>query len=50
MRGSLKIASLKVAHMKATDVRLGLQATGPRVDINPLQATLYGGTLSEVLN
>ena len=45
-RGSLKIASLKVAHMKATDVRLGLQATGPRVDINPLHATLYGGTLS----
>jgi AsmA protein len=45
-RGALKIASLKVAHMKATDVRLGLQATGPRVDINPLQATLYGGTLS----
>jgi len=35
-----------VAHMKATDVRLGLQATGPRVDINPLQATLYGGTLT----
>jgi len=44
-RGSLKIASLKVANLKATDVRLGLQATGARVDINPMNATLYGGTL-----
>jgi AsmA protein len=32
--------------MKATDVRLGLQATGARVDINPMHAALYGGTLA----
>jgi AsmA protein len=44
--GALKIASLRVVNMKATDVRLGLQATGTRVDINPMHAALYGGTLA----
>lgn len=45
-RGALKIAALKVAKVRATDVRLDLLARGGRLDVSPMSALLYGGNLS----
>jgi AsmA protein len=47
--GSLKIGALKVHNIKASNVRLDLRAAGGRIDVNPLAASLYGGTLSGAL-
>jgi AsmA protein len=44
--GSVKIGSLKVANLKAQNVRLNAKAGGGRLDLNPLTASLYQGTMS----
>ena len=44
--GSVKIGSLKVANLKAQSVRLAVKAGGGRLDVNPLSANLYQGTMS----
>ena len=48
--GSLKIASLKAANLKAQNVRLDLKAANGRVDVNPLSASLYQGTMNGSLS
>lgn len=48
--GSLKIGSLKVSNVKATNVRVDLKAANGRVDVNPIAANLYQGTLAGALS
>ena len=47
--GSLKIGALKVANVKATNVRVDIKADGGRVDVSPIAANLYQGTLDGAL-
>jgi AsmA protein len=47
--GTLKIGSLKANGVRATNVRLDLKANGGRVDVNPLAATFYQGTLASAI-
>lgn len=44
--GSVKIGALKVANVKAQNVRLDVKAGGGRLDLNPLTASLYQGAMS----
>jgi AsmA protein len=44
--GTVRIGSLKAQNLKATNVRLDIKANGGRVDVNPLAANLYQGSLS----
>ncbi|MFH1557492.1 MAG: AsmA family protein, partial [Pseudomonadota bacterium] len=44
--GSVKIGSLKLANLKAQNVRLEAKAGGGRLELNPLSASLYQGTMS----
>ena len=45
-KGSLKVGSLKVENIKASNVRVDLHAADGKVDINPLAANLYGGSVA----
>lgn len=49
-KGSLKVASLKVANIRAADIRLQLHADNGKVDVNPMSATLYGGSVAGALS
>lgn len=49
-KGSLKAASLKVAGIRAADIRLQLHADNGKVDVSPMSATLYGGSLAGALS
>jgi AsmA protein len=42
--GSVRIASLKVKNLRTANVRFDVKAAGGKVDINPLSASLYGGS------
>jgi AsmA protein len=44
--GSLRIGALKVANIKASNVRVDLKAGGGKIDVNPLAANLYGGSVN----
>lgn len=44
--GSLRIGSLQAADIKASDVRLNMRIADGKAHITPLEARLYGGTLS----
>ncbi len=44
--GSLRVRDLKVANIKAAQVRMDLKAANGKVDINPLAANLYQGALN----
>lgn len=44
--GSVKIGDLRAANAHATNVRVGIKAQGGRLAVNPMNANLYGGTLS----
>jgi AsmA protein len=46
LRGGLKIDRLVASNVKLEKVGLGVQASGGRVDINPLSASLYQGNLT----
>ncbi|MDP1537293.1 MAG: AsmA family protein [Burkholderiales bacterium] len=43
--GSLRIGALQVNNLKAANVRADLKAGNGRIDVNPLAANLYQGTL-----
>lgn len=43
--GSLKIGTLKVANIKSSNVRLDIKSAGGRVNVSPLSANLYEGTM-----
>jgi AsmA protein len=44
--GSVKIGALQVRNIKADQVHVGLRAARGRLDVNPLAASLYQGTLA----
>lgn len=44
--GSLKIGALQVHNLKAENVSVGLKAAGGRLDLSPISAHLYQGTLA----
>ena len=47
--GTIRIGSLKANNLKATNVRVDVKASGGRVDLNPLTANLYQGTLASAV-
>jgi AsmA protein len=46
MRGTIKVGTLKVAGLQASDVRADLQAAGGRLAVDPISAKLYQGSLT----
>jgi AsmA protein len=44
--GSVRIGALQVANIKADHVNVGLKAAGGRLDVSPMSASLYQGTLA----
>ncbi len=48
--GSLKIGALKVFNVKATNVRVDIKAANGRVDVSPIAANLYQGSLAGALS
>ena len=48
--GTIKIGSLKLANMKATNVRLDIHAVDGKVEVNPLSANLYQGSTNGSLS
>ncbi len=49
-KGDIRIGALTVAGMHASGVRTHLQAAGGRLDVKPLAASLYGGSLAGSLS
>ncbi|MBI4196039.1 MAG: AsmA family protein [Betaproteobacteria bacterium] len=47
--GTIRIGSLKVSNVKASNVRLDIKATDGRVDVSPMAANLYQGSLAGAL-
>lgn len=47
--GSLRIGQLKVMNLKSSNVRLDVKSGGGRIDVSPLSANLYKGSLSGAL-
>jgi AsmA protein len=45
LKGSLRIGELTVSNIKAEKVEFSVRATGGRVDVDPLAASLYQGNL-----
>lgn len=45
-RGSLRIGALQVAHLQTKKIRMELHAAGGKVDLNPVAAELYEGTVA----
>jgi len=48
--GSLRVGALKVANLKTQNVRVDLRAAGGKLDISPLAANLYGGSVAGSLS
>lgn len=48
--GSVRVAALKAANIKMSNVRFDLRAAGGKLDVNPLAASLYGGSASGSLS
>ena len=44
--GNVKVGSLQLAQVKASNVRLRIKAAGGRLEVAPHSAQLYGGTLN----
>ena len=47
--GSLKVGALQASNIKAEQVVLGIKAAQGRLDVNPVSANLYQGTLAGTL-
>lgn len=48
--GSIKIGTLKVANIQSSNVRLDIKSAGGRVNVSPLSANLYEGTMRGALS
>jgi len=48
--GSLKIGQLKAANVKASNVRIDIKAANGRLDVSPLSANLYRGSLNGAIS
>lgn len=47
--GSIRIGSLKVSNVKSSNVRLDIKAANGRLDVSPIAANLYQGSLAGAL-
>ena len=45
-RGKLQAGSLKIANLRAANVKLELLADGGKVEVSPISASFYGGTVA----
>ncbi|HJU70909.1 MAG TPA: AsmA family protein [Paucimonas sp.] len=48
--GSVRVGALKVANIKSANVRFNVRAGGGKLDLNPLAANLYGGSVAGMLS
>lgn len=48
--GSMRIGALKVKNIRTSNVRIDLHAAGGKLDISPLTANLYGGSMTGALS
>lgn len=48
--GSLRIGSLKVENIKVSNVKMDLRAADGKINVNPLAANLYGGSVNGSLS
>ena len=48
--GSVKIGTLKIANVKAANVRIEVKAANGRIDVSPIAANLYQGSLAGALS
>lgn len=48
--GSVRVGALKVANIKTSNVRFDVRAAGGKLDVNPLAANLYGGSVAGALS
>lgn len=48
--GRFQVGQLKASNIRATQVRADVKAANGRLDVNPLSASLYGGSLSGSLS
>jgi AsmA protein len=48
--GKLRIGTLKASNLKASNVRLEIKANGGRVDVSPLSANLYQGSMNGAMS
>lgn len=48
--GSVRVGALKVKNIRASNVRFDLHAAGGKLDISPLAANLYGGSVAGALS
>ncbi len=48
--GKLKIGSIKASSIKAGNVRVDVHAAGGKLDISPIAATLYGGSVAGAIS
>ncbi len=44
--GKLKIGSVKASNIKAGNIRIDVHAAGGKLDVSPIAATLYGGSVA----
>ena len=47
--GKVKVGSLKVANIKTTNLNMQLHAAGGKLELSPLTASLYGGSVAGAL-
>ncbi|RZI44784.1 AsmA family protein [Herbaspirillum sp. HC18] len=47
--GSMRIGALKAANIRSSNVRVDMRAADGKLDISPITANLYGGSVSSVL-
>lgn len=50
LRGAVKIGALQVHNVKASNVRLNINAAGGKLDVAPLSMNLYDGSLTGALS
>jgi AsmA protein len=50
VKGSVRVGSLKVANVRSSQVRLDVRIANGRLDVNPIAANLYQGSLSGALS
>lgn len=48
--GSVKVGALKAANIRATNVRVAIKAAGGRLEVSPIAANLYQGSLAGALS
>jgi AsmA protein len=46
LEGQVKVGALKARGLQTSNLRIGIKASGGRIDVAPITAALYGGTLN----